>query len=429
MNHLFAFFRFLPVSLLIFVGIMGHKLDLQAQDVGMVSPLVGPTIDATEYQRYNLEELLGWSAIELDSVRILPRGDGQFLAFAYLSDGSPATRELTQSELQALRNQIERLGADLLAAWDKLETRIAAGGEVPVFLFTHLGQVLRGEAVAIDLYQMRLLRRDGVMVITLEEIEQLVIDEVDDAEEPAPVPTGESKFDPPAPITNRYLLAPTAIPTPKNRSSLQVIGFSTLNYHRGLSDKLSLSLGTDVSTIAVSAFTPGVIATGGVFALRYSTPLGDRLHLGGGLVSVGAFLRDGGPGNDVSFLAGYAYGVATYGNPDYNLTLGVGWLGFKGFAAIRTDLLVLPPPVVSFSGTARVSDRIALILENWFLPINDFGPSPGGSTTAVLVILGGRLHYSDYSINGGLGQFLLIDQGAINPAPYPLPYLDFTYLF
>lgn len=408
---------------------LGWLVPVAAQDVGMISPLVGPTLDATEYQRYQLEEQLGWPVMSIDSVRLLPRGGDQYLAFAYLSDGSSDTREISSAELRDLKDQIERLGAELLSAWQTLRTRVASERRVPVFLLTHLGQVIRGEAIRMDVYQMKLQRGDTLLTITLEQIEQLAIDDV--ASPATTESAGESKFDPPAPITSRYLFAPTAIPTSKGTSTLQVIGLTTLNYHRGISDHISVSIGTDISALSVSAFTPGILILGGTGAVRYATSMGDRLYLGGGLVTTGLWVSAGvGSANSIGFLGGYAYGVATYGNPEYNFSLGVGCLGFKGYGMIRTDLLVLPTPLISLSGTARISNRLTLVLENWILPLDAQPLSLGaGSITFASVILGGRLNFSDYSINSGLSQILVVENGDITPFPIPLPYIDFTYRF
>jgi len=57
------------------------------------------------------------------------------------------------------------------------------------------------------------------------------------------------------------------------------------------------------------------------------------------------------------------YGVATTGNRESNFSLGVGW-GYVG--GTLTDR-----PVVTVGGQHRLSRRIALISENWFLPFDD----------------------------------------------------------
>jgi hypothetical protein len=408
---------------------MGWLMPVVAQDVGMISPLVGPTIDATEYQRYQLEDQLGWPMMSIDSVRLLPRGDNQYLAFAYLSDGSSDAREVSSAELRALKDQIERLGADLLSAWQMLRNRMAQERVVPVFLLTHLGRVIRGEAISMDVYQIKLRRRDTVLTITLEQIEQLTLDEV--SSEAVISPKVESKFDPPAPIISRYFFAPTAIPTPEGTSTLQVIGLTSFNYHLGISDKVSVSVGSDISALTSSLLIPGLVVLGGIGSVRYATPVGDRLYLGGGLITTGLWLGIGLNGtNNIGFLGGYGYGIATYGNSEYNLSLGVGWLGAKGFGIIRSDLVVLPPPLISLSGTARVSNRLTLVLENWILPLNLQAPLLGSNpTTLATVMVGGRLHFSDYSINGGFLQLFGFGNGATALLPLPLPYIDFTYLF
>lgn len=395
----------------------------------MISPLVGPTIDATEYQRYRLSDLLGWSDLTLDSLRILPRGDAGYLGFAYFQDGRTEAKELETADLTALRTQIEEQGAELLARWAELRRRVAAEERVPIFVITQLGQVLRGEATRIDAYQLTLRRPDSTFVLTLEQIAQLELDEVA-PEEAQPKEPVESRFYPPAPIPTRYFLAPSALPTPKGNAYLQVLGLTTVNLHLGATDHLSISAGTDLGTIALTALTPNVTILVGSANVKWTTQLKPNLAVGGGLFMAGATVRGGGgTANNLGLLGAWGYGVATYGNPEYNLTLGVGWLALRGTGSLRTDWLLLPPPVISLSGTARLTDRLAVVAESWLVRIPDPNAVNTNRLTALVVAPGGRLINNGYVVSGAFGPLLVSNPAGQLEVLTFLPFLDFTYLF
>jgi hypothetical protein len=57
---------------------------------------------------------------------------------------------------------------------------------------------------------------------------------------------------------------------------------------------------------------------------------------------------------------GCGYGVVTYGNPEHNVTLGLGCGFFDG--NLSSDSVKI------FSSMTRLSLRISLVSENWFFP-------------------------------------------------------------
>jgi hypothetical protein len=415
---------------LILAGLMAAGSWLQGQQVGMISPLVGPTIDFLEYERYQLGEPLGWTDLVPDSVRLLPRGEEGYLAFAYFPGGETETKELSKEAFNALRVYLNDRGADLLNRWAELRRRVEAQGRVPVFVLTHTGQVLRGQVTAIDVYQLRLSRPDSTFTLTMEQLAQLELDEVK-AETTEPTADVESRFDPVAPLRMRYFFVPTAIPTEKGTSDLRIIGLSTVAYHYGLTKHLSASIGTDLGALALTALLPEVAFGFGSANVRLATKVFDRFYVAGGLLA-GGF----GAGVGVAragAIAGWGYGIVTYGNPEYNLSLGIGKIFVKGFGDIRSNLEILPPPLLSFGGTARVFNRIALISENWLLRVNNPNNpfNAANATTGLIMILGGRLIYDDVVYTGGLTQLFFKSPGTrTTPVlPFPLPYFDFSFYF
>jgi len=66
------------------------------------------------------------------------------------------------------------------------------------------------------------------------------------------------------------------------------------------------------------------------------------------------------------------YGVLTYGNPDYNVTEGLG-LGFSksnfGTSKSKSSAFEFGKyPMITVCGTARIARKIALVTENWIIP-------------------------------------------------------------
>jgi hypothetical protein len=83
--------------------------------------------------------------------------------------------------------------------------------------------------------------------------------------------------------------------------------------------------------------------------------VGNSFWLGGGILYVNAFEGIGDFGG-----LGIGYGSATFGNDNSNVSLGVGWGYFDGSWSEK--------PIVTVSGMTRVSRRIGLVTENWFVP-------------------------------------------------------------
>jgi hypothetical protein len=81
----------------------------------------------------------------------------------------------------------------------------------------------------------------------------------------------------------------------------------------------------------------------------------NSLWLGGGILYVNAIeaLDDFGG-------LGIGYGSAAFGNENNNVTLGIGW-GYAGSS--WSDR-----PIITLSGMTRVTRRIGLVTENWFIP-------------------------------------------------------------
>jgi hypothetical protein len=103
---------------------------------------------------------------------------------------------------------------------------------------------------------------------------------------------------------------------------------------------------------------------------------------------------------------GFLFGTLTIGTEDLHL----GISGGPPFA-IDKGTSTLGSAVFSVSGNWRVSRSIALVSENWFVPVNGSTKLVG---SAAVRFIGERL---------GVDLGFLFPQGS----PIPVPWLDFTW--
>jgi hypothetical protein len=132
----------------------------------------------------------------------------------------------------------------------------------------------------------------------------------------------------------------------------------------------------------------------------YVTPkvgvsFGEQLHLAAGLLFAGT---GGGTG-------GVYYGVGTVGDGDASATIGLGY-GFAG-GDIESK------PVAMLGGEKRVSRRIALVTENYRLPISDDN-----------LVYSFGIRFMGEKLTTDLAIFNVVGSGVIG-----LPYVDFVFKF
>ncbi len=155
----------------------------------------------------------------------------------------------------------------------------------------------------------------------------------------------------PNPNPTRYLLSNSAIPLEKKNGYYQNtwIFFNSFSY--AFTDNFSLSGGFEIFSL---------IANGeGPFAFyinpKVSSRVTENFYAGGSILyanTIRTVDEFGGLGTLNLF--------ATYGNKNNNITGAVGW----GWA----DGNLSSSPVITISGMARLSKRIALVSENWIVP-------------------------------------------------------------
>lgn len=164
---------------------------------------------------------------------------------------------------------------------------------------------------------------------------------------------GELWFD--NPHVTRLLFSPTAIPLEKGEGYFSDFWLFLVSASVGVNDRFSLGGGMTLF--------PGVSLNENVFyALPKYTVVNRptfKVAAGGLFALVGGFDSEA----DDSRSLGVLYGVATVGKRESNLTLGSGW-GYVGSN-------VSSRPVLTLGGQHRVSRRVALISENWFIPFEN----------------------------------------------------------
>ncbi len=114
----------------------------------------------------------------------------------------------------------------------------------------------------------------------------------------------------------------------------------------GVTDNFSIGGG-------MSLFPTGLDEQVYYFTPKVGMSVGERVHLAAGLLVAGT---SGGTG-------GIGYGVGTVGDGDGSATIGLGY-GFAGGEIESKPLLLV-------GGEKRVSRRIALVTENYLLPVSD----------------------------------------------------------
>ncbi|MGA1414530.1 MAG: hypothetical protein ACO323_05740, partial [Candidatus Kapaibacteriota bacterium] len=203
----------------------------------------------------------------------------------------------------------------------------------------------------------------------------------------------------PNPNDSRYLFAPSAFNLKKGEGYYQntYLFINTFNY--GITDNFSMGLGFEfISTFAslgASDFDPIYFLTP-----KYSTQVSENVRVGVGVLY-------GKVSDDIGGF-GVGYGLVTYGNPEHNATLGLGFGFFDGEFSGE--------PVITLSGMTRLSRRISLVTENWFFPadvyrgIISYGIRFFGETMSVDLALVNNDEFSEVF-------------------PIGIPYVDFVVKF
>ena len=188
---------------------------------------------------------------------------------------------------------------------------------------------------------------------------------------PQSVKSGRLWYD--NPQSTRYFWTPNGYGLKKGEGYYQNIWVLWNQASIGVTDNFSIGAGVIPLFLFGSSVTPVWIVP------KFSVPVvKDKLNLGAGAI-LGTVTSAGG-------TFGIAYGLATLGDRNQNLTLGLGY----GFA----DGTWASNPVVTLGGMARISPNFYLLTDNYYLGF--------GSDYMVIVSVGGRSIIRRAAIDYGL---------------------------
>lgn len=193
----------------------------------------------------------------------------------------------------------------------------------------------------------------------------------------------------------RMFVAPTARNLHRGEGEIQVIDIFLTGINYGITDNVSVGLLVPIIPVVGIPFV--------AVTPKVSVPLGDKFHVGAGVLYGFATGIDGGSGS-----GGVGYGLATYGSADNNLTLGLGYgIGSDGIGG---------SPVGVIGANVRVSRLFSLVNETYFASFDSNGGVGG---------LAG-VRYASPRFSGSLGMLYFTSRngGGVYPA-----YLGVAYRF
>lgn len=192
----------------------------------------------------------------------------------------------------------------------------------------------------------------------------------------------------PNPNSTRLFFAPTGQMLKRGEGYFADYELFFPGFAIGVTDNLSLGGGVSIVPAGLDE------------QVYYVTPkvgmsFSDRVHIAAGVLFAGT---GGGTG-------GIGYGVGTFGDGDASATLGLGY-GFAG-GDIESK------PVAMLGGEKRVSRRMALVSENYLLPISDNN-----------IVYSFGVRFMGEKLTADLAIFNVSGSGIIG-----LPFVDFVFKF
>jgi hypothetical protein len=127
---------------------------------------------------------------------------------------------------------------------------------------------------------------------------------------------------------------------------------------------------------------------------------------------------------DMNFGLAVAYGSATYGTKEHNVTLNAGWGAVKqqdpnssyAWRGARR-------PMFTISAMTRISNRVMLVTENWLFTLREYDFQTETYSMRNRGILTGGLRF--------MGEKNSFDFGVLIPAgeAVAIPYIDYVFKF
>jgi len=192
----------------------------------------------------------------------------------------------------------------------------------------------------------------------------------------------------PNPNATRLFFAPTGQMLKKGEGYFADYELFFPGFAVGVTDNISIGGG-------VSIFPAGIDEQVYYVTPKVGMSFGEQVHLAAGVLFAGT---QGGTG-------GVGYGVGTLGDGDASATIGLGY-GFAGGKIERR-------PVAMLGGEKRISRRIALVTENYLLPISQDN-----------LVYSFGVRFMGEKLTTDLAIFNVSGSGIIG-----FPYVDFVFKF
>ena len=211
------------------------------------------------------------------------------------------------------------------------------------------------------------------------------------------------QFDNPHPT--RYFFGPSAIPLKKGERYYQNAYVLANSVQYGINDNFSIGGG---AVIPFAFFiTP-----------KWGYQVASKWHLGYGMLAATSFIKD------MNFGLAVAYGSATYGTKEHNVTLNAGWGAVKqqdpnssyAWRGARR-------PMFTISAMTRISNRVMLVTENWLFSLKEYDFQTETYTMKNRGILTGGFRF--------MGEKNSFDFGVLVPSgeAVAIPYIDYVFKF
>ena len=147
---------------------------------------------------------------------------------------------------------------------------------------------------------------------------------------------------------SRYVFSPSGFGIEKDSAYLNFVG-PLIDFQYGITDRISVGVGTPLFL--------GVYGTA-----SYHTQISDKLFVKTGLLAGVPTVGRG------TFLLPFA--VGTYGTPDNQFSLGVGYSSFN-YSIFNTDDIELNGTALNIGGYHKMGSRIGIVYEAWYLPATE----------------------------------------------------------
>ncbi|WP_460613445.1 hypothetical protein [Hymenobacter seoulensis] len=369
----------------------------------VISPVVGPIIDSQEKVLYELFPYYTPKEFVEGSFEQVLAPDSAIRLRATLNDGRTIVRPIPLAEYFAMRQRIEAK-AQLLSSGSRSAAADSIGQTYRVTLRS--GTTFAGRLVAVRPLELEFSTNEpGAVIIARSQIAnmQLVpqVEMADAMRHPTWGYVGNG---------TRVFFSPTARNLRAGEGYVQTIDVFLLGANYGFTDNFSMGL--------LASAIPGLGIGNQIVAItpKFSAPISKDWSLGAGLLYARIPAEDDISGYTSSYGAGIAYGLATYGSADNNLTFGLGY-GFTGEGNGNQGFG--KSPVAVLSGTTRVSKKLSLMSENYLITSGDGGV--GG-------LYGIRLNWPRTTF--GIGSFYVAPFGEEGAFGYLYPvYLDLALRF